>query len=306
MSYHHRNIERLARALVLEIEETLEKAGIFYRIYFRCKKKDSLQKKLALKNENGTDKYDGTSKLLRDLIGIRINLYFVDDQDLLTEFIKEKYKSLYVEETIDENNTTEFKPTRTNLIFRIPEDSSDEFRDIVRDQRVDATFELQLRTVLSEGWHEVEHDLRYKCQSDWEPYPDMSRMFNGFLAALETQEWSMIQLFDRVSYQHYKNGNLDALVKTKLRIRLDGAHLSEELIQQLQGEASFIREFFKIDREHILRILLFNKPLFPITLENILFLVNHCFIKNASIQKLEPEIISQNLKNLSITLLEPY
>ncbi|MBK7959276.1 MAG: hypothetical protein IPK03_14995 [Bacteroidetes bacterium] len=33
---------------------------------------------------------------------------------------------------------------------------------MVNNSLVDSTFEVQLRTILSEGWHEIDHDLRYK------------------------------------------------------------------------------------------------------------------------------------------------
>jgi len=299
MNYDHRNIERLARSITLEIEQILDRAGIFHRTFFRCKTAESLTRKLDSENEFGVCKYNTKNKFLRDIIGIRINLYFIDDLDCLTDFFKKKFKSSFVEETIDKNNTTEFKPTRTNIIFKIPEIYHREFRELVNDKRVEDTFELQLRTVLSEGWHEVDHDLRYKCQSDWAPYPDLSRMFNGFLAALETQEWSMIHLFDRISYQHYKSENPEALLKTKLRIRFDTTTLSSELQEFMNTNRDFMKDFFKVERGKIIQVLLYSERLFPLTIDNIIYLVNHCFLRNLLITKLEPEIISDKLKEIS-------
>ncbi|WP_202796549.1 hypothetical protein, partial [Thermophagus xiamenensis] len=63
---------------------------------------------------------------------------------------------------------------------------------------IDNTFEVQLRTILSEGWHEVDHSLRYKCKDDWKDYPDQERLLNGIYAALETNDSTLKSLFREI------------------------------------------------------------------------------------------------------------
>jgi putative GTP pyrophosphokinase len=305
MKYRPNDIDRIAKLITQRVEEDFANSGIFYRIFFRCKSSGSLNEKLETKNLDGSLKYDGRNKFLRDIIGIRVNLYFVDDLEIVTEFIQSKYKSLFEEETIDENNTTEFKPTRINLIFKVPTEFLSEFRGVIKDQRIDSTFELQLRTVLSEGWHEVEHDLRYKCQSDWDPYPEMSRMFNGYLAALETQEWSMLQLFNQISYNHYKNDNLSALIRTKLRIRFTDDESTPRVASLIQDSDAFRREFFKLDRGRIIRLLLNGTHPFPLSFDNIIYLINYCFIRDENILASTPEFILSSLKGCPIPKERP-
>lgn len=297
--YNTTDIERIARDISCKIEEEISNAGIFYRIYFRCKERKSLIRKLTLLDNNGNPKYSPEEKLLRDIIGIRINLYFAEDLEILTAFIKEQYSKFFVEETIDQNATTEFKPTRINLIYKIPEEYLMEFKEVVRDNRIDATYELQLRTVFSEGWHEVEHDLRYKCKDDWSDYPELSRTFNGILASLETHEWSIIQLFERLSYSHYKSGNISAMIRTKLRIRFEDLSINDNLKNILISEESFKKDFFKLDRNSIIRFLLRNKIRFPPSLENMLFLINYFFIKNNEVVKITPEILLNQFKEIT-------
>lgn len=299
MKYNSTNIERLARGTSTLLEEDILKAGIFYRIFYRCKGNKSLLKKLESIKSDGTPKYDSSSKFIRDIIGIRINLYFVDDLEILTNYFKEKYVESFVEETIDQNTTTEFKPTRVNLIFKIPSEFQQEFCEVVKDDRIDSTFELQLRTVFSEGWHEVEHDLRYKCPDDWNKYADLSRMLNGILAALETKEWSIIQLLERLSYNHYKEKSDSAMIRTKLRIRLDDFNLSNNLLIAINSNENFRKDFFKIDRSKVILFLLINKFRFPFTLENIIFLINHFFILNENIGRLVPDLILEDFEQRS-------
>ncbi len=299
MIYKTRDIERIARSILNQIEIDLMHAGIFFRIFFRCKNEKSLDKKLSIKNENGSLKYDSKEKLIRDIIGIRINLYFLEDLDIITKFFKEKYIPQFVEETIDLNTTTEFKPTRVNIIYRIPEEYLSEFTEVIKDSRVDSTFELQLRTIFSEGWHEVEHDLRYKCQKDWDDYPDLSRTLNGILASLETNEWSMIQLFERLSYSHYKNGNVSAMIRTKLRIRFDDYSISDKLTMLLGKEETFSKDFFKLDRNLIVNFLLRKKIHFPYSLENMIYLINFVFIKCNAVLQITPKILLEDFEKIA-------
>ncbi len=296
MNYHPRDIERIARLVASEIEDEIAKAGIFYRIFFRCKDQKSLNGKLNSITKEGHPKYNGTSKFLRDIIGIRLNLYFADDLNIVTSYLKEKYQSRFIEETIDQNNTTEFKPTRINIIYSLPIDYQAEFREVVPDVRIDSVFELQLRTVFSEGWHEVEHDFRYKCSDDWILYPELSRTLNGILASLETHDWSTIQMFERLSYSHYKSGDISAMIRTKLRIRFSDFNLSEALRNIIEKEDGLQKEFFKLDRNSIVTFLLVNRIGIPSNLENIIYLINYFFIENAAIINITPNELLSDFK----------
>ncbi len=296
MNYNPRDIERIARSVASEIEDEIAKAGIFYRIFFRCKDQKSLNGKLNSITKGGDAKYNGTSKFLRDIIGIRLNLYFADDLNIVTSYIKEKYQSRFIEETIDQNNTTEFKPTRINIIYSLPNDYQAEFREVVPDVRIDSVFELQLRTVFSEGWHEVEHDFRYKCSDDWILYPELSRTFNGILASLETHDWSTIQMFERLSYSHYKSGDISAMIRTKLRIRFSDFNLSDALRNIMEKENGLQKEFFKLDRNSIVTFLLVNRIGIPSNLENIIYLINYFFIENSAIINITPEELLDDFK----------
>lgn len=298
MNYNSREIDRIAKEITEMLEEDIQWSGIFFRIFSRCKSEASLNRKLDTKTSDGKIKYNGSEKHLRDIIGIRINLYFIDDLEILTWFFKRKYSALFVEETIDPISTTEFKPSRINLIFRIPEKFKDEFRSKIKDIRIDDTFELQLRTVLSEGWHEVDHDMRYKCPTDWDDYIELSRMFNGILASLETNEWTIIQLFDRLSYSHYKNGNISAMVRTKLRIRFDDVLIDNALYSNIKEDIEFQRNFFKLDREDLINYFIKKRFPFPPSLTNVIFLINFKFIKNHKITDITPALLIQQFKTI--------
>ena len=163
---------------------------------------------------------------------------------------------------------------------------------------IDNTYEVQLRTVLSEGWHEIEHDLRYKTinESWWKKCEDESRMLNGIYATLETSERAMHQIFSTIAYKNYKYGDWSAMLRNHLRIHtLDGT-ISDNLKSVLDSDKTLVKQFFRINRKDVINQLLsFDTP-FPLKLDNLIFLMNRMNINNPKIREEESPII-QNLLN---------
>lgn len=279
--YNHNQLERISRSITLLIEEELKRCGIFFRIFYRCKTLESINGKIS------TKKYDGNTRFLRDAIGIRIAFYFRDDIDIIHPHLKNKFT--YMEETIDKNSATEFKPTRLNIIFRIPTDHIIEFKEIVQNEKIDTSFEIQLRTVLSEGWHEVDHDMRYKCESDWANYFELGRTFNGVLAALESSDWTMLKIFDSISYEHYKKNECAAMLRSKLRLRLIENSFREDISTLLMNNKVLRKQIFKINREEFINNMLTENVIFPLTLDNIIYYINYKYIKDEQLLTLTPQ-----------------
>ena len=69
------SFNRITKELVDDIESVFIRCGLFYRIFYRTKAIESIDRKIVEK------KYGTISNenLLQDLIGIRIVLYFNDD-----------------------------------------------------------------------------------------------------------------------------------------------------------------------------------------------------------------------------------
>jgi putative GTP pyrophosphokinase len=299
MEYKNIDLDRIAKHLLDNIESKVQKAGIFYRIFHRCKTSNSLKSKLCIKDENGLDKYTLNSKLIQDVIGIRLNLYFMDDLTLVTSFLKKSLQEYFLDETIDYNHATEFKPTRINLVFKLPKDYMQEFREIIKDKRIDSTYELQIRTIFSEGWHEVEHDLRYKCKKDWENHHDLSRTFNGMLAALETHEWGMLQMFERLAFEQYKRDELNAMLRNKLRIRIHSFPIDNNLQSLFDNNKVLLKKIFKVDRQEVIFLLLKCENNFPKTITNIIYLINFFIIKDEDLLAKTPEILISKFNQIN-------
>ena len=105
----------------------------------------------------------------------------------------------------------------------------DEFIDSLPEQYrdcIEPTYELQIRTVFSEGWHEVEHDLRYKCHEDWAGCESYSRALNGIIATLETAEWNMKAIFATMARDNFRHSNYTAMLRNKFHLKFKSEALS--------------------------------------------------------------------------------
>lgn len=286
--YQSRDLERICKNVALSIEDELTRVGVFFRIFHRVKQTHSTEIKIL---ERGINYYNGQTKFLRDIIGIRVILYFSDDLPIVNNQLKNRFG--LVEETVDKNEETRFAPTRENLIFKLPEVYIKEFNDLVSNNIFDSTFEVQLRTILSEGWHEIDHDLRYKCKNDWKDNSDLARNFNGILASLETSEYSILRLFEQMSYRHYKTKDISAMLRTKFRLRFSSDKLSLNLEEKLTDD--FIKDIFKLDRNEILNYIFNSKILIPLNIENLIYVLNFKFINNQEIKEITPIEIIRDL-----------
>ena len=282
-------LDRLARDVGREIENELDRLGILFRIFVRAKSEESVNRKLQFK------KYDlENEKLMQDIIGIRITLYFYDDLPIIYQALKKRPD--YLDETIDTLEETVFKPERVNLIFRLDNLKSAEVRDIATSKfkYIDNTFEVQLRTVLSEGWHEVDHDLRYKCSKDWAGSSDISRTFNGVYASLVTNDWSILSIFEKLAYRHYKEKNWTAMLRHKFRLRFREEELNQQLQSALNNNSNLAKQIFRTDRNDYIRIVFEEKVRIPLTFSNLVYLLNILFIKDSTILGITPNILLES------------
>ncbi|MBU2411992.1 MAG: RelA/SpoT domain-containing protein, partial [Gammaproteobacteria bacterium] len=257
--------DALAKKLTEMIESELLRLGLLYRIFSRSKTIDSISKKIYNKGEGY---YSPTGKKIQDAFGVRIALYFFDDLPVAQEILKKSFKLLSKE--VNDFNNELFSAQRCNYIFKLPNDISRDSQIIQENPLIDDTFEVQFRTILSEGWHEVEHDLRYKCKTDWDGHDDLSRNLNGIYATLETADWGIMKLFEDLSYRHYKASEWGPMIRNKFRLRMDD-DLREDILDVIECN-SLGKKIFRLDRELVLGKILDLKLDFPININNIILI----------------------------------
>lgn len=265
--------------LIRLVEEKLNQCGVFYRVYSRIKKASSLERKY-------NDKEYDNDKKIQDLIGLRINLYFKDDSDIVKDIMENLFAldGEWVEKQVD---TTSFEPIKLNGVFRLPEYLCTKISPATWNMAIDKTFEIQLKTMFFEGWHEVEHDMRYKNKQLWSRYESYSRRFNSIVATLELCDNAMIDLLEDFAYKLYKNSDWEGMLRMHFRIRLSEQKLYDELIPVLaDNEKRIGKALFKFSRRQLIEMLSGFYRDIPISVNMIVSLINDRVLQDPQVKEI--------------------
>lgn len=273
--------ESAIRDLEKEIRKYLDKCGMFYKLFSRIKDVNSCEKKINNRVEaKGIKDYR-----MQDLIGFRTVLYFKEDVELCKQIIRTFFDVVDISE--DDEQQDVFGPVRINFVCRIKKSYNVDI-DFSTLEYFDDTFELQLRTVFSEGWHEIEHDFRYKTEDKWKSYPEENRIMNGIFATLETCDWAIASLFDSLAYQHYKDKKWQDMLNMKLRIRMEESTDFESmqfLDELFCADSELAKSFFKVDRYDLLLQMANMRTSLPKQLPYIVQIINYLYIENIKISE---------------------
>ena len=303
--------EQAAKDIVSSISRALDQIGLMYRVFYRKKDAKSILKKLSEK-----DKYIKGQSKIQDIIGVRVVLYFFDDIEVVHNIVNSIYNERSKDQSISVLHVSNFEPVRYNIVYDLPDSlhfsntynySLNNYFDskglkfsgdseITLSSLIDDTFELQIRTVLSEGWHEVEHDLRYKFKEDWINSEREARLLNGVYASLETNEWLMKRVFDELAYRHYKDKNWCSMFRQLLRIKITNFEVEKDIIAIFDKNQDLAKEFFRVDRNALLMKMNFINFNSPLKLETVIYLINIIFVKNADVDKMTPKIFKSEIE----------
>ncbi len=278
-------LTEIADRLQQNLSRQIGKSGMMFRLFGRVKTIDSIRHKIEVKS----DKYRAGKAKLQDIIGLRIVVYFPDDVEILSTYFG---CGDVVKESIDTPDDATFRPQRLNITRSLPQEYEQDFRNALPEEysaMIDATYEIQIRTIFSEGWHEVEHDLRYKCKDEWIGYEQQSRALNGVIATLETAEWTIKSLFQDMARENLLRNNYASMLRNKMRIRLQSEGFSAQVADYINARPDIMRRFLDSDRMVILLTLIIHAADLPRSYDNILFLVNRIEIDDSGLMALEDE-----------------
>ena len=252
------------------VSDRLEQCGMYFRVFSRIKTAASMAQKFAMK-EYGED------RKLQDLVGVRINLYFDDDVDICRSIMERTFEVL--EWSTSQRNEDEFRQTKLNGVFRLPESLKAEISPATWDMCIDDTFEIQIKTMFFEGWHEIEHDMRYKGEDLWQEYPGYSRYFNSILATLELCDKSMVTLFEDLGHDLYKSGQWTDMIRSHFRLKMSDMPIYPEVEQILDEDQkdnvnSLAKQIYKTSRAFLIDQLLKRVRKIPINVNTIIALLN--------------------------------
>lgn len=266
----------------------LNNAGLYFNSTSRIKTEASLRQKL----KSGKYSAEPGGRRIQDIIGIRINLFYLEDMDICERILEETFLVDNWSKTKNEEN--KFEAQKCNGVFRIPSKYIRNIPSSVWEKPFDQTFEVQLRTVLFEGWHEIEHEMRYKYklgsdskESDlWTGHEDLSRVMNSIIANLELCDWSIIQIFNRIHESQYKEKNWENAIRSKYRLRITQDPLKPELRDYLDHNPELVEQFHMVTKRQLVEILLNKKYHKELTPDRVLYLINKEIIHNDYISRL--------------------
>ena len=281
--------------LCYSMSNRLDKTGIYYRVFSRVKSFESTFQKLQEKRE----KYENRGKGMQDIIGVRVVLYFYDDIPICKQILSKAFKLIEEDSEEDIPKAENFEPVRKNYVFCLPQEIIDRFPDeLWRDYNIEKTFELQLRTIFSEGWYEVEHDIRYKHQEEWrgDDYYKYHRGLSSINATLEICDHEIVRNLEDLAFDCYKKRQIRQMLRYKLRIHLLDETISEEIIKIISDSQDILDALYRLNRETVLCILAEPEMIsFPRTMENIIKLCNKLYIHDKQIDELTPNKLSNKI-----------
>lgn len=272
------------KGLENQIKGYLDKCGVFYKLFSRIKSATSTIEKMTDRERRGIHEY-----IMQDLVGMRLVLYFKSDIPLCEKLIGQHFDIKNISK--DKEEEDKFRPQRINYVCALPTEIVNNFDSAVWDNHIDRTFEIQIRTIFSEGWHEIEHDFRYKCLEDWKDNNDLSRTLNGIFATLENCDWTISSLLTQVAYRHYKAGEWIPMLKNTFRIRIVDCDGMEDILQYFDEHKDVAKCFYRLDREDFLIWISDLSMSIPLKLKNLVMLANIYAIHDEKILELTPQII---------------
>lgn len=281
-------INNVKMSLLNTLVTKLNNVGIYFNSTSRIKSESSLLHKL----ETGKYSMQEGGRKIQDIIGIRINLFYLEDMDICEKILEETFLLDNWSKTKNEEN--KFEAQKCNGVFRIPSKYLRNIPASVWNKPFDQTFEVQLRTVLFEGWHEIEHEMRYKYKlgSDsketdlWTGHEDLSRVMNSIIANLELCDWSIMQIFNSIHDSQYKEKNWENAIRSKYRLRITQDPLKPELREYLDNNPDIVAQFHTVSKRELVEILLNKKYHKELTPDRVIYLINKEIVHNEYISRL--------------------
>ena len=281
-------INNVKMSLLNTLVTKLNNAGIYFNSTSRIKSESSLLHKL----ETGKYSMQEGGRKIQDIIGIRINLFYLEDMDICEKILEETFLLDNWSKTKNEEN--KFEAQKCNGVFRIPSKYLRNIPASVWNKPFDQTFEVQLRTVLFEGWHEIEHEMRYKYKlgSDsketdlWTGHEDLSRVMNSIIVNLELCDWSIMQIFNSIHDSQYKEKNWENAIRSKYRLRITQDPLKPELREYLDNNPDIVAQFHTVSKRELVEILLNKKYHKELTPDRVIYLINKEIVHNEYISRL--------------------
>lgn len=188
----------------------LAKKTSYHSISFRCKARESLERKVDAKQ-----RYNALEEIT-DLAGARIITHFSDDVDVVASMVESEFK-------IDRANSIDKRasldPDRFGYLSLHYVVSLKREREKLQEYSAfkGMKIEIQIRSILQHTWAEIEHDIGYK--SSVEVPRATRRKFSRMAGLLELADQEFVSI--RSELQKYKKSVKLEILKNPEKVALD-------------------------------------------------------------------------------------
>jgi ppGpp synthetase/RelA/SpoT-type nucleotidyltranferase len=181
-------LDALGRDMSQAMRDWLSALNV-HSVSFRIKSAESLTDKLARPDRSYRELWDVT-----DLLGLRVIVFFEDEVGRAADILESKLP-LVLEHSVDKRrraDASSFGYRSVHYVCRV----SVEAREALQLPE-QASFEIQIRTMLEHAWAEIEHDLGYKSR-DVVPMVARRRL-NRLAGLLELVDQEFVAIRDELA-----------------------------------------------------------------------------------------------------------
>lgn len=151
-------------SLLNEIAQKISNELKHAEFKFTQKKRVKSIESLNAKRQNLREKRKRRNSKIKDLLGLRIIVPFLEDVEHVTEIVKNLFEVVDIEKKSEALSYREFDYDSVHLEVALPEK-----RSFILPDFCENSCEIQVRTILQDAWAEVEHELIYKSSVE---FPD--------------------------------------------------------------------------------------------------------------------------------------
>ncbi len=159
---HLRDWEKSLASISRKLTRDLDHEGCTYSLRSRIKALESLLEKYRQQGKPS----GRCNEKVKDLLGVRIAVPFLEDVETVLNVIKRRFDVLEIERKADQLSFREFAYECVHVIIASPHTAEVELPAGCLNG-----CEVQIRTILQDAWAEVEHELIYKSTAY---FPDNS------------------------------------------------------------------------------------------------------------------------------------
>lgn len=197
---YHSILVDAAKKLEEHLCDILSNSDRIDRISVRAKSPKSFCNKALSKNDAGEFKYDQPLDQIRDQIGARLIVLYLDDVESLIKEIQRYLNPIEIKSHVPENQW-KFGYFGRHFIFICPDDI---WENGCRPPNSPLVFELQIKTLFQHAWSEANHSIGYKGIAV--PGTDAERK----MALASAQAWGSDQIFNELWQRVQDSGAAEA------------------------------------------------------------------------------------------------